>query len=325
MSLEFIFHTQKWGCIVGDGRANAMRGGKLVIAGDGWVKFIMAGSVGLLAATGLAFDQDSCRAINGVNCEFDLAVLSTRAILTENLPDETDPEYRALLDAGFCRPGAVLLGRRGGAVCSEVLLTTAYSHVTGDFALHAIGSAEIVADELRDLALRIAHQNLGPASISLQLRNLILLASVRDFVRVSPCVIMREVLAAPALDEAPWRDGADRKIFFLSPRGFTCRRLPENIKAHFRAVDVVCVGTGGFHFGCGVVGTSSSIEDALGALAANNVMPLPPHASAEPVPVEIVEKLAAIAPDFGAVAGETTVSLLRKADAARGFAPLRLQ
>lgn len=325
MSLAFVFNTQKWGCIVCDGRANAMRGGKLAISGDGFVKFILAGSVGLLAATGLAFDQDSCRAIGGLNCEFDLAVHATRAILAENLPDESDPEYRALLDAGFCRPGAVLLGRKSGLVCSEAIFPTAYSHVTADFALHAIGSAEIIADELRDLALRIAHRNLGPASISLLLRNLILLASVRDFVRVSPCVILREVFAAPALDESPWRDATDRKIFFLSPRGFTCRRLPDNIKLHFRTVDVVCVGTGGFHFGCGVVGASSSIEDALAALAAHNVMPLPPHASAEPVPLEIVEKLAAIAPDFGAAAGDTTKSLLRKADAARGFAPLRLQ
>ncbi len=321
MSLVLTFSNSEWGCVVSDGRANVLKNGALAISGDGLVKIVRVGTVGLLGLTGVGLADESWRSIFSMNTDFDSATRELRELLA--MPDENDPEYQKLIAAGFPLPGAVLVGRDNGKIRSDSILGHSRTFSAGDVSISAIGNFELIADELRELPSRLERQRIDRASIPLLMRNLLLLASVRDFTRVSSCVFMREISAAPC-DESAYADGDERKLFFLSYPGFSCRKIPAEMQGVLVALENVCCGNTGYHFGRIVLDPNASVEQALEVIRRHPVTILPPHRSTQPVQSEVIEKLSELAPDFGVTIGDTTKDVLRKAHAARGFAPLNL-
>lgn len=126
-------------------------------------------------------------------------------------------------------------------------------------------------------------------------------------------------------EEKPYLDGTERKIFFLAPRGFSVRKLPENVRDLFARFDFVCADDRGTHFGRGIVRDDVTVADALAVLSTfSGLLILPPHSSTEPVPAHIIEALQQCAPDFGVLHGFTARQVVNAANQARGFPPFAL-
>jgi hypothetical protein len=134
-----------------------------------------------------------------------------------------------------------------------------------------------------------------------------------------------KILVCESDDDAPYLDGTERKIFFLTPRGFRVRTLPENVRDLFSRFDFVCADHQGAHFGRGIVRDGVTVADALAVLSTyNGLLILPPHHSREPVSQKLVEALERCAPDFAVIPGDTSRQVIEKANTARGFAPFVL-
>ncbi|MGH9759049.1 MAG: hypothetical protein ACRD4M_15035 [Candidatus Acidiferrales bacterium] len=239
--------------------------------------------------------------------------------LLHDYPPADEPEYREMLRQGFQKPAAVFLGRDDGKLRCENILGESAIFKAGAASLFAIGNSELVADELRELVSRIA--SIGRATVPLLLRDVILVASQRDFVRVSPSVLVREI-SAQQQDESPWVSGFERVVYFLSLPGFSCRKIPPKMKPFLTYLENICVGNTGYHFGRIIIEPNADIESALEAFQRAGVIALPPHRSATPVQAEVIRTLQDLAPDIGARLGDMTHDILARAYAARGFAPI---
>jgi len=121
-----------------------------------------------------------------------------------------------------------------------------------------------------------------------------------------------------ARDEIAWLDGAYRKVYFLAPRGVSCGSLVREAGSTIKEVCAFCLGGEGRHFFCGHIKCQCSIEDALRQIDKNNGIPLPPHRSTQPIPLEAVELFQKFAADIGIAHGDTTRVVVGKASNVRG-------
>lgn len=320
MSLALVFSSPKFGTIVSDGRLHSFRGGKIRISGDGNQKFVHVRSLGFVALVGIGFEENQLQAIREVYGDFDFVASAIGRIIDTAAASYQGPFYTAALAAGFPRPGAVLVGRDGDTVRSREILPVECSSDGHGFTLNVIGNAETIKAEFEKAALQIERDHLGPAAVQEVLKDLILIASERDPVRVSGTTFTAEV-TNDTVDESAWLDGTERKIYFLADRSFSCRRLPPEIQEVFSLVDVVCVRDG-FHFGRGLLSVDATVAQGLAAFRASGLHILPAIRDTVAVPLGIVELLRRVAPDFGIERGDSTRTVVEKAYAVRGFAPL---
>lgn len=121
------------------------------------------------------------------------------------------------------------------------------------------------------------------------------------------------------MSEALYLDGDKRKLFFLSPRGFSMKALPADVRELFCEMHFVCADDRGAHFGFGVLCDGVTVASALEILARHTVRVLPPHHSSEPVAPETIEAIQTAAPDFNVRDGFNAREVIEHARQARGF------
>jgi|SRR5882724_5468174 len=120
-------------------------------------------------------------------------------------------------------------------------------------------------------------------------------------------------ITEPCVDERLWNDGYDgRRIYILGPRGVNCGTWVGEAGTTISDVGSICLGTEGRHFFCVLIKDWFTIQQALSQISKSNSLPLPPHRSTQPIPLEAVEIFQGHGADIGVALGDTTRDVVEK-------------